>query len=340
MRRILLALRLRLATLRGRTGFWAGAFALALVATALAGAAFGAVPTGLTGLAGAIADRGHPLHAAIWEVRLPRVASGALVGSALAVAGALLQTAVRNPLADAGIVGLTGGAGAAALATLVLFPAHASLVPALAFGGGLLSAALLLAFAWSRSHAAGPLRIVLSGVALQAIFVAAISLLTFAFADRAPSFAAFLVGSLNGLGWSDVRLAAVPTALGLALAFACVRPLDLLLLDDATAGGLGVAVRRARFAASGVSALLAAGAVSVAGLVGFVGLVVPNGVRVLVGPAHGALLPLSALGGGVLVLLADALARTALAPLELPVGALLALIGGPTFLALLWRKLP
>jgi iron complex transport system permease protein len=99
-------------------------------------------------------------------------------------------------------------------------------------------------------------------------------------------------------------------------------------------------VRRARFAASGVSALLAAGAVSVAGLVGFVGLVVPNAIRVLVGPAHGVLLPLTALGGALLVLVADTLARTLLAPIELPVGALLALVGGPTFLALLWRKLP
>jgi iron complex transport system permease protein len=118
-----------------------------------------------------------------------------------------------------------------------------------------------------------------------------------------------------------------------------MRRLDVLLLDDATASGLGVAVRRARFAAGALAAWLTAAAVSVAGLVGFVGLVVPNGVRLLVGPEHRSLLPASALAGAALVLLADTAARTLAAPIELPVGALLAAIGGPAFLALLWRKL-
>ena len=118
-----------------------------------------------------------------------------------------------------------------------------------------------------------------------------------------------------------------------------IRALNLLLLDDATAGGVGLGVRRTRLAASALSALLAAGAVSVAGLIAFVGLIVPNGVRLLCGPDHRVLLPLTALGGALLVLLADTLGRTAVAPLELPVGALLALLGGPYFLVLLRRKL-
>jgi iron complex transport system permease protein len=337
--RALRALGLRLALLRERPRFWAAGLAAALVASALLAARVGAVELSALDVLRAALDREHPLHAAIWDVRLPRVACGAAVGAALAVSGALLQAVVRNPLADPGIMGVTAGAGLAAITTIVLFPERAALVPAFAFAGGLGAVAVLLLLAWRRGSAVGPLRLVLSGVALQAVFIAGIALLTFAFADRAPAFAAFLVGSLGGLGWSDLVLVLGPTLVGLALALAAARPLNLLLFDDATAGGVGLAVRRARFGASSLAAFLAACAVSVAGLVGFVGLVVPNAVRVAAGPDHRVLLPLAALGGATLVLLADTVSRVALPPLELPVGALLALLGGPYFLWLLWRRL-
>jgi iron complex transport system permease protein len=333
------ALGLRLALLRERPRFWAAALAAALAASALMAAGVGAVELSSVEVLTAALDSDHPLHAAIWDVRLPRVACGAAVGAALSVSGALLQAVVRNPLADPGIMGVTAGAGLAAIATIVLAPERAALVPVFAFAGGLAAVAVVLALAWKRGSTAGPLRIVLSGVALQAVFIAATALLTFAFADRAPAFAAFLVGSLSGRGWSDVALVLGPTLVGLAVALPAARALNLLLFDDATAGGVGLAVRRARLAASSLAAFLAAGAVSVAGLIGFVGLVVPNAVRVVAGPDHRALLPLAALGGATLVLGADAVSRTALAPLELPVGALLALIGGPCFLWLLWRRL-
>ncbi len=332
--------RLHLAARSERPGLWIGGFGIALLASAMAAAGLGAVAVPPGQLGEAALDSGHPLHAVVWDVRLPRVAAAAAVGAALAVSGALLQTVVRNPLADPAVLGVTGGAGLAAVATLVMVPERSHWVPAFAFAGGMATVGILLALAWLRSRVvAGPLRIVLSGVALQAVFFAAIALLMFAFADRAPSFTAFLVGSLNGLGWSDVAVVALPTGIGLVASLAAIRTLDLLLLDDSTAGGLGLSVRRARFGAATVAALLAAGAVSVAGLVGFVGLVVPNAVRLLVGPAHALLLTLSAIGGATLVLLADTGARVSLAPLELPVGALLALIGGPYFLVLLWRKL-
>jgi iron complex transport system permease protein len=279
------------------------------------------------------------LPPAIAEVRLPRIACGALVGASLAVAGAILQTALRNPLADPGIVGVTAGAGLAALVAILFFPERPAAAPPFAFVGGLASIGLVMVLGFAPGRVASPLRLVLSGVGVQAICFAGVALLSFLFADRAPAFAAFMVGSLNGLGWADAALVALPAALGLGLAFLSIRPLDVLLLDDATAGGLGVAVRRARLLAGSLAALLAAAAVCVAGLVGFVGLVVPNGIRLLVGPAHARLLPLSAIAGAALVLLADTLARTLVAPVELPVGALLAMIGGPYFLAVLWRRL-
>lgn len=319
---------------------WTLVAGLILLGASLLAATQGAVALALPDLLTSFRDVAHPLHAVLWDVRFPRAACAALVGMDLALAGALLQTAVRNPLADPGVLGVTAGAGVGALFVLLFFPESSGLAPWAAFGGGLGAIAAIVALVAAKPGRTGALRIVLSGVALQAVLFAAIALLTFAFADRAPAFAAFMVGSLNGAGWSDFGRMLLPSGLALAgVALSC-RTLDVLLLDDGAAGGLGVAVLPARFAAAVLAALLTAAAVSAAGLVGFVGLVVPNGLRLLVGPEHAALLPISALGGAALVLLADTLARTVLAPLELPVGALLALIGGPYFLFILWKKLP
>mgnify|MGYP001817894295 CR=1 FL=1 len=322
-----------------RSRAWAVATSGLLVAAMLLSLSQGAVDLSLTEIAQSLLDADHPLRIVMWQVRLPRVVCGAMVGTSLAVAGLLLQTTVRNPLADPGILGVTAGAGVAALVVVLIFPERVAWMPWAAFLGGLTTIAIVLGLAWTRDDRVGALRIVLSGVALQAVLFACIGLLTFAFADRAPSFAAFTVGSLGGSGWGDAQRIALPTALGLAAAGLAIRPLDLLLLDDGTAGGLGLAVRQARWMAACIAALLTATAVSVAGLIGFVGLVVPNGMRLLVGPEHRLLMPVTALAGAALVLLADTVARTTLAPLELPVGAFLALIGGPYFLDLLWKKL-
>lgn len=338
MRRQAAALRLRAARVQEIPGFQATVLAVILTAAALLAGTLGALQLSPGAVVAALSDANDPMHAVLWQVRLPRVATGALVGAALAVAGALLQTVVRNPLADPGLLGVTAGAGLGALLLLIFAPELASWVPLVAFVGGAITIVVLLTLAWRPGRAIGPLRIVLSGVAVQAMLFALLALLTFAYADRAPAFASFLVGSLNGMGWADATTVAIPTAIGLALAALYIRPLDVMLLDDASAAGLGLGVRSARIGVSSIAALLAAGAVSVAGLVGFVGLVVPNAVRVWAGPGHALLLPLSAAGGAALVLVADGVARTALRPLELPVGALLALLGGPYFLSLLWRK--
>lgn len=288
----------------------------------------------------ALLDPIHPLHVVLGEIRLPRVLAGFAVGAALATAGAVLQAVVRNPLADPGILGVTAGAGLAALATIVLWPHATRWLPLFAFLGGMLELALVLVLAWRRGAESSALRIVLTGVALQALCIAGASILTFLFADRAPAFSAFLVGSLNGTGWRDVGLVAIPTTIGLIAALASIRALDLLLLDEATAAGRGLDIRRTRIWLASVAALLAAAAVSVAGLVGFVGLVVPNALRLVTGPSHRLLLPVGAVAGGALVVFADAAARSGVPPLELPVGALLALVGGPYFLWLLWSRIP
>ncbi len=339
MTRSLATGRLLFERLRARPGFWAGVLTLLLAAAAVLGSVLGAARIPLAEIPRALTDPAHPVHTVLWSVRLPRVAAGILVGGALGVAGALLQAVVRNPIADPGILGVTAGAGLGGLLAICLWPEHPFLVPALAFLGGLGAVAALLTAAWGGGRIAGPLRIVLSGVAIQTILFSLIALVTFFFADRAPAFVSFTIGSLNGLGWRDAALILGPVVAGTALALASTRALNLLLLDDDSAAGVGLSVRRSRIAASCLAVLLAAAAASVAGLVGFVGLVVPNWVRVLVGPDHRVLLPLCLLAGAALLVLADTAARTVAAPLELPVGALLALVGGPYFLFVLWRTL-
>jgi iron complex transport system permease protein len=325
---------------RERPATWNALLAAALLAASAGSIAWGSVGIPLQQLPAALLDPGHPAHPILWNVRLPRLLVAILVGSALALSGALLQTVVRNPLADPGLLGVTQGAGVGALLGILLAPTLSRWLPLFAFGGALVGLAFVLLIARAATARASSLRLILSGVGLQAMLFSAIAVLTFLFADRAPAYVAFTVGSLSGAGWREVSIAALPTAVGLGVALAAMRPLDVLLLDDDTAGGVGLAVARARVWVSCLSAWLAATAVSVAGLIGFVGLVVPNAVRLAAGPEHRALLPASLLGGAALVAAADLIARTATAPLELPAGALLALVGGPSLIYLLWKQLP
>lgn len=331
------------ATTRSSAAFspeaWAALLGVALVVSVLIGASAGAVSMSWHEWASALGDPAHPRHGLLWSIRLPRVFVGATGGAALAVSGVLLQTAVRNPLADAGLLGVSAGAGLAALVAILFFPEHAVLVPIFAFLGGILAFASVFAMSVARASTQHPLRLILSGVALQAVLFAWIALLSFLYADRAPAFVSFTIGSLAGRGPSDVVFVLVPTLLGLGLSLGACPLLDLLLLDDESARSVGLAVHSTRLGAAAVAVLLAAGASSVMGLVGFVGLVVPNAVRLVTGPSHAALIPLSALGGATLVVLADTAARHLFAPIELPVGALLAMIGGPVFFGLVWKKL-
>jgi iron complex transport system permease protein len=306
----------------------------------VASLALGAVSVPWREVADALLSSEHPRHVLIYEIRLARALACTVVGAAFAVAGALLQTIVRNPLADTGLLGVNAGAGLAVVAALILMPERGTALPWIAFGGALAAVLILASVAWGLGGQAGPLKILLSGVAVQAVLYAAIAVLSFLFADRTPAFIAFTVGSLQGATWGTLLPALPLVAVGLAVACAAHRPLDLLLLDDASAGSAGLAVGGARLFAAFLSALLAAAAVALAGLVGFVGLLVPNTVRLLTGPDHRRLLPLSAMGGACLVLYADLAARYLWVPVELPVGAIMALVGGPYFLVVLWKRLP
>ena len=272
----------------------------------------------------------------IWNIRFPRNIVGALVGANLAVSGAILQAVMKNPLADPGIVGVSSGAGLAGVIMLIFMPEASILLTPVAFVGAMLSAAAVYALAWK--NGIRPTRIILAGVAVSAFLGSGISALLVFYSDKVQGALLWLVGGLSARSWPQVETLFPYTILGLVLALAGCKALTILSLGDETARGLGVPVERVRFSMTAVAALLAAGAVSVAGLIGFVGLVVPHIVRLIIGTDYKYVIPGSAiLGAGVLVF-CDTLGRVAFSPIEIPAGIIMAFLGAPFFLYLLRRS--
>ena len=270
------------------------------------------------------------------NLRLPRIILAILIGASLAAAGALLQSVMRNPLADPGTIGVSAGAGTAATTILLLFPHLTSSVPLFAFGGAALACVLIYMMAWKEG--VDPTRIILSGVAINSVLGAYNSLLQLLNSDSLEGVLAFMNGSLSGRSWSQVRLLSVYASIGLVLAFLCIKSANALQLGDEMAKSLGVKVSGSRVLLSGVAAFLAASTVSVAGMIGFVGLVVPHISRLLVGSDYKAMLPTSVVLGALVLLVADTVGRTIVPGMEIPVGIVMAVCGGPFFLYLLRKK--
>lgn len=277
-----------------------------------------------------------PIKTIVVNLRLPRVILAILIGASLAAAGALLQSVMRNPLADPGTIGVSAGAGTAATTILLLFPNLTASVPLFAFGGAALACVLIYTMAWKEG--VDPTRIILSGVAINSVLGAYNSLLQLMNSDSLEGVLAFMNGSLSGRSWYQVRLLAVYAAVGLVLAFLCIKSANALQLGDEMAKSLGVKVNGSRVLLSGVAAFLAASTVSVAGMIGFVGLVVPHIARILVGSDYKAMLPTSVVLGAVVLLAADTVGRTIVPGMEIPVGIVMAVCGGPFFLYLLRKK--
>jgi iron complex transport system permease protein len=283
------------------------------------------------------ADPG-PLRQIVLDLRLPRTVEAVAVGAALGVAGALLQGALGNPLASPDVIGVTGGAGFGAVLILIVFPGSIALLPVGALLFGLLAAGLVFAIAWAGPNAGGIGRLILAGIAIAALFGAATTSVLVAYPDRVQSALFFIAGGLTSDGWADLRVVWPYFAVGVVLAIGLARPLDRLALGDDVAASLGARPRAIRLVAGVGAALLAAAAASLAGLLGFLGLVVPHAVRLVSGTSrHTYVLPVSALGGSALLLAGDTLARTVKAPIELPVGPFMVAIGVPLFLFLLRR---
>ena len=277
-----------------------------------------------------------PIKTIVVNLRLPRIILAILIGASLAAAGALLQSVMRNPLADPGTIGVSAGAGTAATTILLLFPNLTASVPLFAFGGAALACVLIYTMAWKEG--VDPTRIILSGVAINSVLGAYNSLLQLMNSDSLEGVLAFMNGSLSGRSWYQVRLLSVYAAVGLILAFLCIKSANALQLGDEMAKSLGVKVNGSRVLLSGVAAFLAASTVSVAGMIGFVGLVVPHIARILVGSDYKAMLPTSVVLGAVVLLAADTVGRTIVPGMEIPVGIVMADCGGPFFLYLLRKK--
>ncbi len=272
----------------------------------------------------------------VLQLRLPRTVTAIAVGAALGMAGALLQGSLGNPLASPDVIGVTGGAAFGAMLVILLAPAQIALLPVSAMVFGLIAAAMVASIAWTGANKGGVGRLILSGIAVGAMFTAATSMLMALFPDRVPSAVMWLAGGLVSDGWTTIRAVAPYIAGGAVVALALVRPLNRLALGDEVAASLGTSPRVVRLIAIAVAAVLASSAAALAGLLGFLGIVVPHAVRLLGGTSsHGFVVPVSALAGATLLTFGDIVARTLKAPLELPVGPMMVVIGVPLFLWLL-----
>ena len=276
-------------------------------------------------------DPADPVRRIVLYVRLPRMAAGLCCGAAMAVAGALLQAVLNNAMASPNVIGVNAGAGFFALLAGVLLPQRA--VPGAAFAGALVTALLIYLLALRAGLARTTL--VLAGLAVSGILTAGVNTMRLLFPEGVTGADGFLIGGLSGVSLTAVGSALPYLAAGGILALFLAPELNILALGEQTAASLGLPVGRTRLAAILAAALLAGAAVSFAGLISFVGLLVPHIARRLVGVDHRVLLPACALLGAIFLLVCDTAARTLFAPYELPVGILLNVIGGVFFLYLL-----
>ncbi|HEY6486592.1 MAG TPA: iron ABC transporter permease [Candidatus Cybelea sp.] len=277
------------------------------------------------------------LHTIVWQLRLPRVCIAATVGASLALCGALLQGMLRNPLVDPYLTGVSAAA-AAAIAISIVAGVSAAASPAIGFVAGL-AAALLVAALARRGDGIDSNRLILAGVSLSTLFAAIVTLAVVRAqsTEYASIVVAWLAGSMAGRGWPDLAAAAPYVVAGTLLALSTAAPLNALRIGELRARSIGLNVARAQWVMLAASSLLAASSVVLAGLVGFIGLIVPHLARRIVGSDARVLLPACASIGAALCMCADTICRRIVAPAELPIGVLLAFIGVPTFLYLYLR---
>jgi len=276
------------------------------------------------------------------ELRLPRAILGLLVGGGLALAGAVFQALLRNPLAEPYILGISGGSatGAVLVLALGLVAAGSWVLPAAAFGGALLAILLVFGVAASADRSLDVRVLLLAGVVVGAFFTACIAfVLSVSEARTVQSAILWMMGSLAAANWDAVTVAAMYTIPAAIALVGLARPLNLMAVGEETASYLGTNVEDVKKIAYGIASLLTAAGVAVAGVIGFVGLIVPHAMRLMVGSDHRVLLPVSFLAGAAFLTLADVVARLVLPPSEIPIGVVTAFVGVPLFLVLLRRNL-
>lgn len=272
----------------------------------------------------------------VYKMRLPRNILAALVGANLAVSGVLLQSVMKNPLADPGITGVSSGASVAAIFILLLLPQYTGILPIAAFIGGAI--ACILVFLMAYKNGLKPGRIVLAGVAINTILGGVISYLSTMYSDRIQSAMLWLNGSLATKTWADVEMLFIYSIVGLAVSLFLIRSANVLQLGDDAATNLGFNVNLTRLLISGVAVFLAATSTAVVGIISFVGLIVPHIARMIMGSDHKFTIPFSMILGSIVLLVADTLGRTIGGAVEIPVGVIMSIVGGPFFLYLLRKR--
>jgi len=326
---------------KGRLTAWALVLAVSVLAVTAVGLTFGSQAIPLTDLLAALAghDRGDA-SIIVWDQRLPRTALGLLVGAALGIGGAVAQGLTRNALADPSLLGVSAGAALAIAVGTFTFGITA-LAPQVALGifGAMVAGAVVLLLGTRRSIAATPQGFALIGVAISAILGSILSTMVFLDADTMDEYRYWMVGSLAGRGTSTVMAVTPVILIGIAMALACSRLLDALVLGDDAAQALGVGLLRTRLVAGAAVIILTGAAVAAAGPIAFIGLVVPHAARHMGGPRASWLLPFSGALGAVLLVTADVLGRIVVRPMELQAGVVTALLGAPLALLMIARVL-
>lgn len=269
------------------------------------------------------------------DLRFPRIIIAIFAGAALSVAGVLMQAVLRNPLAEPGIIGVSAGAGFMGMLVVSIFPTLFFSMPVFSFLGGALAFFLVYAFSWKSGL--NPLRMILIGVAVNAIFTSLRQTFNYRGSYTSSLVVDVTTSTLSMKTWNDVEIIVLYSSIGLILAYLVYSWCNYLVLEDKTAKSLGFNVYVARFVISAIAVLLASVATSIAGMFLFVGLIVPHIGRMLVGSEHKKLIPFSAILGALLILSSDTIGRTIIAPNEIPASIIMALIGGP-FLIFLLRK--
>ncbi len=274
--------------------------------------------------------------ATVYDLRFPRIFIAMIGGAATAVSGVLLQAVLKNPLADPGIIGVSAGASLTAVLITAFLPALYFFSPLFAFLGGMLAFLLVYSLAWKGGLS--PLRIILVGVAVEAMFSGLSSAFNSATGSNYSGVASIVNANISMKTWSDVRTLAIYAAVGLIAALFTVGRCDLLALEDRTAQSLGINVTASRIVISVIAVLLASISTAVVGTISFLGLIVPHIARLLVGSRHRVLIPYTMLLGAFVLLLADTLGRTIAAPYEISASIIMAVVGGPAFVILLRRS--
>jgi iron complex transport system permease protein len=288
------------------------------------------------------ADYNSTWYIIIWEIRLPQILVGVFVGLALASAGTAMQGLFKNPMADPFIIGVSAGAalgavGAATLGGIILGLDVYYYTPIFSFSGALMAVYLVYSIAKTGGKVSVT-NLLLAGIAINFFLSALTSLLIFIYIKDARSVIFWLIGSLGASRWSDVQLIAPIIIMGFSALMIYSKDLNAMLLGEESAKNLGVNVERTKKSVLLFATLITAAAVTVSGIIGFIGLIIPHIMRMIVGPDHRILLPSSALTGGIFLIWCDTIARTEILGAQIPVALVTSLLGGPFFIYLLWRR--